>query len=346
VSLTVNHRNRRFSSFGASLALFIGALVVASPAQAAVGVDLSVNAGASATITEGDSVTLSWTSTEAVDLVASGSWSGNKTAPAGTEVVTPTATGDFTYTLLATDMNGRESTDSVTVTVEPAAPVDITPTPVTFPDECTVVVPTTPNVTYYVSYGDGDDQEVDADSYNAAEFYNGDEPVKFYAVAADGFQFADGATTEWDYTASMDCLAQGPTLVTATATCGKVTFTSVFDGTLHVAYGDMNEPQPDGQFDLAAGASHTVTTSRELVFYVAVGDSEESIQIDFVDVPQDCGGAGAGNGNVSDSGDSDHPTVAPEAGVSESGDGSSLPALALLGLVSVALAHGLRRTVR
>jgi hypothetical protein len=341
VSLITSRRTRRFSSLGASLALFIGALVVASPAQAAVAVDLSATA---TTITQGDSVTLSWTSTEAVDLTASGSWSGSKTAPAGTEVVTPTTTGDFTYTLLATDMNGREATDQVTVTVEAPAPADITPNPVTFPDECTVVVPTTPNVTYFVAYGDGDDEEVDADTYNAIEFYNDDEPVRFYAVAADGFEFADGATTEWNYTPSLDCLSQGPTLVTAKATCGKVTFTNVFTATVQVLYGSQGEPQPDGQFDLAAGASHTVKTSRDLVLYIAVADSEEAVQIDFVDVPQDCGDPGAGD--VSDSGDSDHPTVAPEAGVSEAGNGSSLPALALLGLVSVAVAYPLRRTVR
>src|SRR5262245_3227184 len=49
------------------------------------------------TITLGQSATVSWTSNGGV-CVASGSWSGSK-GGSGSEIVTPNATGMFTYTL-------------------------------------------------------------------------------------------------------------------------------------------------------------------------------------------------------------------------------------------------------
>ena len=118
MSVLSSRHTRSIGAFSASLAIVLAALVAASPAQAAIGVDLNASA---ATITEGESVTLSWTSTDAIDLVAGGSWSGNKATPAGSEELTPAA-GTYTYTLLATDENGREDTDEVTVVVEAAEP--------------------------------------------------------------------------------------------------------------------------------------------------------------------------------------------------------------------------------
>jgi hypothetical protein len=300
MSTLVTRRTGRLSSFAAAFALVISALAFASPAQAAVGVDLNVS---DTTITQGESITLSWTSTEAIDLVASGQWSGNKTNPAGNEVVTPASAGDLTYTLTATDEDGREATDSVTVTVE-AAPEGITPEPVTFPDPCTVVVPSTPNVTYFVDYGDGDVEEVDADTYDGDEFSEPDFPVTFYAEADPGFRLADGAVTEWEYTAPESCFGESVTLVKAAASCGKVTFTSVADGTVTVLYGSESENEPDGDFTLAAGKSRTVETNRrELLFIAFTGDTD--VQFDTVKVPQNCG----------DGDDSTHPTVAPAAGM-------------------------------
>ena len=294
---------RSFSAFAATLALTISGLAFASPAQAAVGVDLSVT---DTTITEGESVTLSWTSTEAIDLVASGGgWSGNKANPAGSESVTPSAPGDVTYTLTATDENGREAADSVTVTVAPAAPAGITPNPVTFPDPCTVVVPETLHVTYYVDYGDDDIEAVDADTYDGTDFSEPDFPVRFYAEADPGFSLADGAVAEWEYTAPEDCFGESAMLVKAVASCGKVTFNSVSDETVTVLYGSEEEDQPDGEITLEAGDSHTIKTKRHELLFIAVTD-DTNVQLDSIKVPQGCG---------NDTGGSGHPTVAPAAGL-------------------------------
>lgn len=76
--------------------------------------DLTVNLSASpATITVGQSSTLSWTSTNATSCTASGGWSGTK-ATSGNQSVTPTST--TTYTLGCTG-GGSSVSQQVTVTV-------------------------------------------------------------------------------------------------------------------------------------------------------------------------------------------------------------------------------------
>ncbi|MDX6232110.1 MAG: hypothetical protein QOH68_1085 [Nocardioidaceae bacterium] len=309
---------RRAGSVVAALGVVLAMFLVASPAQAAVGVDLNVD---DTTITLGDSITLSWTSTEANDLIASGdsAWTGAKSTASGiqSEVITPTATGSHTYTLTATDTNGRESADSVTVTV---APGPITPSPVTFPDPCTVVVPTTANVTYFVDFGDNDVEEVDAGTYDGAEFSGGDL-VNFFAEANDGFSLANGAAIDWDYAAPDSCFEdgdEGPELVSTTIKCGSVTFTNTTDGSLDVeVYGfdDDVDFEPVDAFTLAGGASHTVKTDfADLVFGAfEASDDDFPTQIRYLEVPQDCDG-GSGDGNDNGNG-SDHPTTAPAAGI-------------------------------
>jgi uncharacterized protein (TIGR03118 family) len=54
-----------------------------------------------ATITAGQSATLTWSSTQAVSCTASAGWTGTE-AVSGTQVVTPTAAGSVTYTLTCT----------------------------------------------------------------------------------------------------------------------------------------------------------------------------------------------------------------------------------------------------
>jgi hypothetical protein len=71
-----------------------------------------------ATITLGESATITWSS-NAPNCNASGAWSGNKSA-SGSESVTPTATGTFTYSLICS--GGRYSASeqgSATLTVNP-----------------------------------------------------------------------------------------------------------------------------------------------------------------------------------------------------------------------------------
>lgn len=302
----------RVGSICGSLALVLGSLAMASPAQAAAAVDL---AAASPTVTVGDDVELSWTSTDAVTLEASGAWSGSKTPPSGSESVPTTEEGTFTYTLVATDADEAQATDSVTVVVE-AAPVEdaaVTPNPVTFPDGCTVVVPETENVTYAVDYGDGDVEQIPAGTYDGLEFDIGGDPVTFFAEADAGFELAEGADTEWEYTTGDECFFPEADLVDVTATCGKVTFTNIHTQPVDVSYGNLANDMSDGDFELAVGQSRTISTSRSSLIFVAFGDAPgsegfESVEIDELEVPQNCPAIQPSRGAT-------HPTVAPAAGL-------------------------------
>lgn len=77
-------------------------------------------------ITQGNSATISWGTTNATSCVASGAWTGSK-ATSGSQSTTPTSTGSFSYTL-ACDGPGGSSTQSATLTVNPPVP----PTTITF----------------------------------------------------------------------------------------------------------------------------------------------------------------------------------------------------------------------
>jgi hypothetical protein len=70
-----------------------------------------------ATIVSGLSSTLSWTVQNATSCNASGAWSGSKNSTAGTQVVFPTATSNYTLTC-----NGVSATTTVTVTPAPPPP--------------------------------------------------------------------------------------------------------------------------------------------------------------------------------------------------------------------------------
>lgn len=323
---------QRSTTVGAVLALFFSLLMFASPAQAAIGVDISTT---TPSVEVGDTITLNWTSTDAIDLVASGAWSGLKAAPNGTENITATAAGSFTYTLLATDADGREATDSVTVTVTEPAPAGVTPNPVTFPGECIVEVPETEGIKYTVTL-DGETSDVDPGTYDGYEFLGDEDEATFEAVALDGFVIADGATKTWSYDAFADCFGDigNDELVEIEAECSAVTVTNIADLSVDVAYGDMDEEEADGEFTLAEGASRTFETDRSSLFLVAFNEDEELVQFEEVDVPQNCG---------ADPDDSDpdtawpvkHPTRAPAAGVVAGNGGSSLPVAALLSALAL-----------
>ena len=291
---------RRISPVGAAITLLVTGIALASPAHAAVGVDLTVS---DTTITEGESITLSWTSTDAVTLVASEGWTGSKAIPSDSEVITPVGTGTRTYTLTATDATDATDADSVTVTVAPAS-AEVTPLPVTFPNACRVVIPETANVTYLINYGGSYSEPVEAGTYPGARFYAGGSPVWFVAQADEGFTLADGVPTRWRYTATEDCLEYGPQLVKTAVECGAVRFTNVFTETIFVQAGDPDAEEPETTFGLVAGASRTIETSRRVLYYSAsyyAGDDGQGSarHTGELDVPQGCGA---------------HPTVAPAAG--------------------------------
>src|SRR5215469_2161441 len=80
---------------------------------------------APATITFGQSATLSWSSTAVTTCTASGAWSGPRPGM-GTLTVTPANTGTFTYTLNCSTPTGPVA-QSATLTVNPAAALEIAP---------------------------------------------------------------------------------------------------------------------------------------------------------------------------------------------------------------------------
>lgn len=341
---TVKSRAHRPTIVGAVLALFFSLVFIAAPAQAAT---LTFSSDKT-TIELGESFTLSWNATETTQVEATGAWSGDK-PETGTQDITPTSTGSFTYTLIAHDENGRDVTHDVTVEVTPVAPTEVTPLPVTFPDDCTVVVPTTEGVIYYVTL-DGDTEIIGAGTYDGTDF-DADSAAVFTASADEGFVIADGATVTWNYTPADECFGDigNDEVVTTKASCSAVTFTNITDGPVTVAYGSFDNQNEDGDVTIAAGASKKVTTSRSSLDFAAFGgegDSEEGLfQIGSVKVPQNCGS------NVSDPKPTKawkvkHPTTAPAAGVTGDDNGPVAPFMVLLGiatLIAVRRAYSLGR---
>jgi hypothetical protein len=86
---------------------------------------VSISASPSSIII-GQSVTLSWSSTNATSCAASGDWSGTK-ATSGKETVTPSTTGSKTYSLSCSGAGGTGSASaSVTVTSPPQMTITLT----------------------------------------------------------------------------------------------------------------------------------------------------------------------------------------------------------------------------
>lgn len=85
------------------------------------------------TVTLGQSVTLTWSTTNANTCVASSGWTGNEAA-SGTQTVTPTASGNVTYTLTCTAPSGGgyagggggQTAMTATLTVNPASAFSFT----------------------------------------------------------------------------------------------------------------------------------------------------------------------------------------------------------------------------
>jgi hypothetical protein len=75
-------------------------------------------------IVQGNSATITWSTTNATSITAADSWSGSKAAY-GTEVVAPTTSGTFKYTLNVSGLGGSAS-GSAPLTVTPAAPPTLT----------------------------------------------------------------------------------------------------------------------------------------------------------------------------------------------------------------------------
>ena len=78
-----------------------------APAPTTKPVTLSIGANP-ASLTAGQSTTLTWSSSNATDCQASGVWSGT-IALSGTQLVTPPAAGTYTYTLTCTGSGGSAS---------------------------------------------------------------------------------------------------------------------------------------------------------------------------------------------------------------------------------------------
>ncbi|MDQ3156839.1 MAG: hypothetical protein M3Q98_08965 [Actinomycetota bacterium] len=245
-----------------------------------------------------------------------------------------------------TDSAGTEAPAPVVA----AAAIEVTPNAVTFPDECTVLVPATTGVKYTATV-DGETEDVPADTYDGVEFF-GDSAAVFKAVAQDGYVLADGATATWTQPELADsCFDEigNDELVSTKTSCSAVTFTNLTDEPIEVFYGTPDEDLADGDITIPAGGSRKVSTSRaEFIFAAVAGDDPKKptgIQIDVIEVPQNCG---------ADPDDSDpsvkwpikHPTSAPAAGVVADNGGASVPAMALLGalaLIAVRRSYALGR---
>jgi hypothetical protein len=70
-------------------------------------------------VTDGSSLTLTWSSINATSCTASGGWSGTL-ASSGSQTVTPTAVGTATYDLTCSNSAGTSAASSVSVTVTAA----------------------------------------------------------------------------------------------------------------------------------------------------------------------------------------------------------------------------------
>lgn len=337
----------------------MGVMLVASPASAATVDSFTVSAEGidptpgPVTVEPGTPVQLAWAITpgpeELVDISAgsSGPTTTTFTGPRdgdfvdgalrGSESVTLDAVGVYTFTITADGANSEVSTASITVTVAETVPDTIIPVPdVQFPEPCVAVLPADPNVSYGVNYGQSGNA-LEPGTVDLAELLEFGIPLEIVAVPNEGFAFPEGADNRFELPDLEDCFGDivESGLVRAEAVCQGVTFTNVADTDLFVVYGG-DEDGPDGEFELAVGASRTVDTDRDLVFYVALSDTEPTAQINEVEVEQDCTRVAAAAA---------HPTVAPAAG-SDGGSATGLGALAALMLAGGAVlgARRLRHT--
>lgn len=100
--------------FGAGLLMSCGGSYGGGGSNPAASLTISVSP---TTITLGQSATVTWTAN--APCTASGAWSGTKAA-IGSEMVTPTQAGTFSYTLICSGGGYRESqSESATLTVNP-----------------------------------------------------------------------------------------------------------------------------------------------------------------------------------------------------------------------------------
>jgi hypothetical protein len=321
---------------------------VAAPASAAPVITSLTANGASDTVTvaPGADVTLAWNVTGDQDLavVASGAWDGTRPA-SGTETVDGPAAGEsLVFTLTATD-GSTETPDTSSVTVTAEEPDGSVPPPVVVAD-CQVTVPASEEFEYEIVY-DGDDEDtepIDAGTYEVGELtFDGLVDVVIVAVPGRGVTVADGAQTEFPVPYSEDCASAS--LIEATGGTCSFEVTNISDGPVTVLYGNPEEDQADGGFDLAADQSRTVRTGRESLIVVAFADiDDDDSSFDIVSVRVSQSGCEGTAGDDEASGPRwPIPVGAPAAGLVPTADGSSTP-WALLALLLVGAVAGVTRT--
>lgn len=178
-----------------------------APAAAADITSFTVDGAGTASVYSGDTVELAWEATVVGDQVEA-STTGPDTAlfdgtyPAtGTESIVINDPGTYTFTITATD--GTTDTESVTVTV--AAPTEITPAPVTFPDSCTVVIPASTGANAGTEYGYGTGAmggQLAAGTYELAEL---GANLTFMIFPTAGYVFPAGTDTTINVTTPASC---------------------------------------------------------------------------------------------------------------------------------------------
>jgi len=75
----------------------------------------------SPSITAGATATVSWSSNYAASCTASGSWSGTLAA-SGSQKLSPTSPGTYSYSLMCADVSGNSPASSVSLTVTASPP--------------------------------------------------------------------------------------------------------------------------------------------------------------------------------------------------------------------------------
>lgn len=330
----------------ALVALFLGA----APASAAEITSFTINNGtADITATVGEEI--AWSAEVTADgdsdlaVAQTGDaatspdvdgW-GGPIQPTDEGTFSVTAKGTYTFSITATEDGESATSELITVTVDEAAgnPTVIPFPDVTFPGSCTVVLPETENVNFGVgfgNYGDG----LDAGTYDLSDFYNFGYPITIGASPDTGFVFPKDTKTFFELTPSADCF---PQLVTVKDVCQAIEFTNTTDDTLVVQFGDIDLESPDEEFDLAAGATRSLSTERESGFFtVTLQGDDEFTQAGSVDVEQDCTPASADEASPT----ANFPTVAPAAGAGTTSSAGTTSVLSLVALLGVALVGGRR----
>lgn len=319
-------------------------LLVAPPASAATvdeftiggsSDDLEANAGATLTVAwdvtpQDPTATVVVTpGGSAANVVAGWDAATVAAATASTVDVTIPATAeegdDYTFQLVVAENNVPAVSDTITVSVV-EEPVVVTPAPVVAAD-CLLEVPEVTGVLYDLVYDyeedgaggwTGETEPLEPDTYPLIALSDGEDLV-VAATPDEGYAFPAGAADVFLVAVDETCTTT-PVFVEVASSCQAFTLTNVVDVDVTAFFGGEDDEEIAGELVLAPGDSAEIGTDDEIVYVVAgadlsLDDFENGdfdffdIQVEELEVDQDCTVAGTGTGARPP-----YPTVAPAAG--------------------------------